>query len=93
MIELILNKIIGVLDTILAWLFVIIPNDFLADFIDPVLDSFFNYIYAFLSSFIYYVDFTTFSYLLSVIFWLEISYLLIKLTLWAFSKVSLLKFW
>ena len=93
MIELILNKLIGVLDTILAWLFVIIPNDFLADFIDPVLDSFFNYIYAFLSSFIYYVDFTTFSYLLSVIFWLEISYLLIKLTLWAFSKVSLLKFW
>ena len=93
MIEYILNKIIGVLDTILAWLFVIIPNDFLADFIDPVLDSFFNYIYTFLSSFIFYIDFTTFSYLLSVIFWLEISYLLIKLTLWAFSKVSLLKFW
>lgn len=93
MIELILNKIIGVLDTILAWLFVIIPNDFLADFINPVLDSFFNYIYTFLSSFIFYIDFTTFSYLLSVIFWLEISYLLIKLTLWAFSKVSLLKFW
>lgn len=93
MIELILNKIIGVLDTILAWLFVIIPNDFLADFINPVLDSFFNFIYTFLSSFIFYIDFTTFSYLLSVIFWLEISYLLIKLTLWAFSKVSLLKFW
>lgn len=93
MIEYILNKIIGVLDTILSWLFVIIPNDFLADFINPVLDSFFNYIYTFLSSFIYYIDFTTFTYLLSVIFWLEISYLLIKLTLWAFSKVSLLKFW
>lgn len=93
MIEFILNKIVSVLDTLLSWLFSIIPNDFLADFINPILDNVFDFIFTILSSFIYYVDFLTFSYILSVIFWLEICYLLIKLTLWAFSKISLLKFW
>lgn len=93
MIEFILNKIVSVLDTVLSWLFSIIPNDFLADFINPILDSVFDFIFIILSSFIYYIDFLTFSYILSVIFWLEICYLLIKLTLWAFSKISFLKFW
>ena len=77
----------SLIDTVSSWIFSLVPNDFLLDYITPYIYEFFEFITGILLSVSYWFDVAYFSYMLFITLILETIYIIIRFSVWVLVKI------
>lgn len=80
----------SVVDTAISYIFKIFPNNnnfsFLVE-LNSIIGSFFSELTEMLTPLSYFFDLKSLLYYFSVVFWLEITYIIIRILIWGFVKI------
>lgn len=82
-----LEKAFSLIDLVISWIFRLVPDDFILDFINPYIYDFFDYITSLLLNFSYWIDVSYFAFLLWTTFLFETFYIIIRFIVWISFKV------
>jgi len=81
-----LDDALGLVDKVISWIFYLVPNDFFLSDINGYITDFFSFLFDICSAWQYWIDFAFLSWLFFLTFWLELTYLIIRLILWTITR-------